>query len=166
MLSLIAWNSARRYPHGIGRSASQTVAAIGQGASWNAVVPKRCGTSTQKGRSVSPARNSGSLLMSSTTTSGASRAMARRTAPRAASANECLPATRVTSMPSTVSNGLAPGHPEQISRTRCPRSAIRRKISNRWISAPPARGLRRSSQLTTRRFTGGRVSGQSCRAPH
>jgi len=53
----------------MGRSAAQTTPAIGQLASWKAVVPKRCGTTAQNGRSVSVGRNSGSLLMSSTTTS-------------------------------------------------------------------------------------------------
>ena len=41
----------------------------------------------------------------------------------------------------TSARGGAPGQPEQTSRTRCPRAASRPKISNRWISAPPAWGF-------------------------
>src|SRR2546430_10090867 len=56
---------------------------MGQLASRNAVAPNRCGTSAQNGRSVSPARKSGSLLMSSTTTSYRFAASSRRTVGRA-----------------------------------------------------------------------------------
>ncbi len=56
VLSLMAWNPARRYTRGIGRSASATIAATGNGASWKAVVPKRWGTTAQNGSRVMPAR--------------------------------------------------------------------------------------------------------------
>jgi hypothetical protein len=69
VLWLMAWNPARSYARGIGRSAAHTSAATGQLASANAVVPNRCGTMAQNGSAVSQGRNSGSLLMSSTTTS-------------------------------------------------------------------------------------------------
>src|SRR5438105_3144634 len=83
VLSEIAWNAARRYTRGIKRSAAHTVAAIGQLASANAVVPNRRGTITQNGRSVSWVRESGGVCISSTTTRGgvapsASSASARR----------------------------------------------------------------------------------------
>jgi hypothetical protein len=35
---------------------------------------------------------------------------------------------RWTAIPSRVVRGAAPGHPEQTSRTRCPRAASRPKI--------------------------------------
>src|SRR3954462_14628867 len=63
-------------------------------------------------------------------------------------------------MPSKVARAGAPSHPEQINRMRFPCPARRLKISNRWISAPPAWGFARSCQLTRRMFTG------SARVPH
>src|SRR6201995_2208116 len=57
------------------------------------------------------------------------------------------------SMPSSTARFGAPGQPPQSKRTSWPIAASRPKISCKWISAPPACGLSRSCQLTTRIFT-------------
>src|SRR3954470_5519343 len=103
--------------------------------------------------------------MSSTTTSGRSAPMARRTAARPRSAKLCRVAVRSTSMPSSDVRGAPPGQPEQTRRTRWPRAAIREKISNRWISAPPACGFSRSCQLTTSTFTARSQAPERARDP-
>ena len=89
------------------------MAAMGHGASWNAVSPKRWGPSTQNGSSVIEARKRGSLLPSSTTMSGRSAAIARRTARRPTSAKLFRRPFRWTSIPLIVAVGGAPIHPEQ-----------------------------------------------------
>ena len=141
VLSLIAWNPARRYARGSGRSASQTVAAIGHGASWKAVVAEQVrDDGAERQRRSCPARNSGSLLMSSTTTSGRSAASARRTAPRPEQREACAGRpTRSTAMPSTVA---AARRPASRSRPAAPgaraRPAGRRSRTGGSRRRPPA----------------------------
>src|SRR6185369_17397384 len=71
-----------------------------------------------------------------------------------------LPPRRRTWTPAIVASVAPPGKPAQSIVTRSPPAASRPKISKRWISAPPARGLSRSRSFRTRtwRATGIRRS--------
>ena len=108
----------------------------------------------QNGTAVPSVRKSGSLLMSSTRMSGGSRRERpphRARAPAAAKLLRLADALDLDPVDASARRG-APAQPEQTSRTRWPAPASRRKISNRWISAPPAWGFSRSCQLTSRMF--------------
>ncbi len=86
MLRLIACTAARAYTRGIERSFAHTIRASGAGSSRKAVVPNRCGTRSTNGPFHIEGRPSGTLLTSSTTTSGRSAPASSANAPFPSSA--------------------------------------------------------------------------------